>query len=309
MCRFCFKEMKILKNFYENEFKKSNLSIFNIPITELVEYSDAKFEKITGRPQPFKEYSDEDMSKLAKSISEYGVLQPISVRPYNGKYQIIAGRNRTKAAIIANKSTVPAIVYPKLDDMQSAIIMLDTNLRQRTKLSYSELGFAYRMKMELLNCRGRRNDIFNDGLKTDSLSETGKSNSHSRRTVANFIRLTYLIPELLEMVDNGKLGLIVGVQLSYMKLNNQIYILNELRKGLKISKTDAEKLRNIECNRDLKSEDISFLYSKKEKPLTITINSQKLYEYEDIIKENPNIEELFFRFLDSYKVNLVQPLH
>lgn len=291
-------------------YKKSDLSIVKIPVKDLIEYSDNRFEAVAGRPQPFKEYSVEKLKELSKSIEEYGVLQPISVRPYNGKYQIMAGRNRTRAAIMAGKETVPAIIYPKVDDMQAAIIMLDTNLRQRRNLSYSELGYAYRMKIELLNRRGRRSDLYNDGQRIDSLSEAGTENSQSRRTVSNLIRLTYLIPELLELVDKGKLGVIVGVQLSYLRKESQILILNELLKiGIKIRKSDAERFRKIEKERELNSMDLNILCSTKEKPLTVTISTERLYEYEDIIRDNENIEELFFKFLDSYKRNFVQPLH
>ena len=95
-------------------YKKSDLSIVKIPVADLIEYSDSRFEDVAGRPQPFKEYSAEKLKELSKSIEEYGVLQPISVRPYNGKYQIMAGRNRTRAAILAGKDTVPAIIYPSL---------------------------------------------------------------------------------------------------------------------------------------------------------------------------------------------------
>lgn len=291
-------------------YKKSDLNIVKIPVVDLIEYSDSRFEDVAGRPQPFKEYSSEKLKELSKSIEEYGVLQPISVRPYNGKYQIMAGRNRTRAAILAGKDTVPAIIYPKVDDMQAAIIMLDTNLKQRRNLSYSELGFAYRMRMELMNRRGRRSDLYKDGQRIDSLSEAGTENSQSRRTVSNLIRLTYLIPELLELVDKGKLGVIVGVQLSYLSKESQIMILDELvKKGIKIRKSDAEQFRKIEKERELNSLDLNILCSAKEKPLIVTISTERLYEYEDIIRDNENIEELFFEFLDSYKRNFVQPLH
>lgn len=302
--------MVLLKIYYEEKYKKSDSDIFNIPIEDLIEYSDSKFERIAGRQQPFKEYSDEELSKLANSISQYGVLQPISVRPYNGKYQIMAGRNRTRAAIIAGKKTIPAIIYPKVDDIQAAIIMLDTNLIQRKNLSYSELGYAYRMKMELLNRRGRRSDLVKDSQRVDSLSEAGVENSQSRRTVSNLIRLTYLIPELLESVDKRKLGVVVGVQLSYLKKESQILIFNELvNKNIKIRKTDAEKLRRMEKNQDLCLWDIRNMSSKKEIPMTVTISGKRLNEYKDVIKDIPNIEDLFFEFLESYKSNFVQPLH
>ena len=188
--------------------------------------------------------------------------------------------------------------------------MLDTNLIQRKNLSYSELGYAYRMKMELLNRRGRRSDLVKDSQRVDSLSEAGVENSQSRRTVSNLIRLTYLIPELLESVDKRKLGVVVGVQLSYLKKESQILIFNELvNKNIKIRKTDAEKLRRMEKNQDLCLWDIRNMSSKNEIPMTVTIRGKSLNEYKDVIKDRPNIEDLFFEFLESYKSNFVQPLH
>lgn len=124
--------------------------IMVIPLERLVEYSDVAFESITGRPQPFKAHSQENLESLAKSIKGNGIINPIIVRPLDdGKYQILAGRNRTRASRICGKTDIPAIVRADIDDIGAAMIMLDTNLEQRPHLSYSENAYAYKMRVEL----------------------------------------------------------------------------------------------------------------------------------------------------------------
>ena len=130
--------------------------IKNIPMEFLIEYKDEQFESLTGRPQPFNAYSQEDLQNLAKSIYDQGVINPITVRPLNdGKYQILAGRNRTRAAKLAGKTEMPCIVRDDVDDVNAVLIMLDTNLEQRHKLSYSEKAYAYKMRLDLKKSQGK----------------------------------------------------------------------------------------------------------------------------------------------------------
>ena len=125
----------------------SAAKIVHIPLESLVEYSDDAFKTATGRDQPFKAYSKENLDTLAKSIKENGVINPIIVRPLdNGTYQILAGRNRKRAARLCGKETIPAIIRSDIDDDSAALIMLDTNLEQRPNLSYSEKTYAYKMR-------------------------------------------------------------------------------------------------------------------------------------------------------------------
>lgn len=175
-----------------------------LPLNKTVEYTDENFESITGRPQPFKTYSDERLDSLAKSIAEHGVIDPITVRPLpDGTYQVLAGRHRRRASLKNGATTIPAIIRSDIDDYQAAMIMLDTNLERRPDLSYSEKAYAYRMRMELYGSRGKRTDL--EGAdRVDSLSDAGKENKDSRRMVAYLIRLTHLHRNLIEMVDDGK---------------------------------------------------------------------------------------------------------
>ena len=121
----------------------SDAKIIMLSLDNLVEYTDNTFEALTGRPQPFKSHSQESLESLSKSIKENGVINPIIVRPLDdGKYQILAGRNRARASRICGKTDIPAIIRADIDDIGAAMIMLDTNLEQRPHLSYSEKAYA-----------------------------------------------------------------------------------------------------------------------------------------------------------------------
>lgn len=279
--------------------------IVMLPMEQLVEYRDEMFEKITGRPQPFHAYSQEDMLALSKSIEAHGVIDPITVRPIDGnKYQIIAGRNRTRASALCNKKEVPAIIRLDIDDIDAAMIMLDTNLEQRHNLCYSEKAFAYKMRLDLQNRQGRRSYLTETGERIDTLSEAGKERKESRRTVAYLIRLTYLIPELLSLVDRGKIGFKVGVELSYLKTETQRYLLETvIPTGIKLKPEAAHELRQAEESGPLSPETIRNVCTAKPKtfPTSITISGKRLQEYADILSGAANIEELFLDFLKQYR--------
>ena len=287
--------------------------IANIPMDLLVEYKDEQFENITGRPQPFNAYSQEDLEALAKSISEQGVINPITVRPTeDGRYQILAGRNRTRASKLVGKTEMPCIVRTDLDDISSALIMLDTNLEQRHQLTYSEKAYAYKMRLDLKRSQGKRTDLQEGAEKLDTLSEIGAQNKQSRRTVAYLVRLTYLIPELMQLVDSGKLNFKIGVAISYLSEYMQRYLLNEIIPlGIKVKNSHISELRDLD---ECRCEDVAEIKQVFFKPQTvnlstITISGDKLKEYSDIIKDAKEVEKLFFEFLESYRKNCVQQVH
>lgn len=275
-----------------------------IPLEKLVEYSDEAFESITGRSQPFKAHSLESLESLSKSIKENGVINPIIVRPLdNGKYQILAGRNRSRASRVCGKTDIPAIVRVDIDDIGAAMIMLDTNLEQRPYLSYSEKAYAYKMRVELQRSQGKRTDI-DGGRKVDVLSEVGKDNNESRRMVAYLIRLTYLITPLVDMVDDGLLGFKIGVAISYLKTETQKILYNDfIIQGVKPNLKHISELRELEKCSEISGEVLSkILLPKEKRPVNkITIKSDKLEAYTDIFNSEKNIEILFIQFLESYK--------
>ena len=277
-----------------------------LPLAKLVEYKDDNFERTTGRPQPFRTYSQEDLESLAKSIAEHGVIDPITVRPFEGgKYQIIAGRHRTRATALCGLAGIPGIIRD-IDDVEAAKIMLDTNLEQRHNLLYSEKAYAYRMRMELEGCQGKRTDLAEAGEKVDRLAEVGRKNKDNRRTVADLIRLTYLLPGLLKLVDEGTIGFKVGVQLSYLPAFAQNHLLDTIIPAIpykkKIKPMQASVLREMHKSDTLTTDSMEEVFRKqKNAPASFSISGKKLSAYADLLNDRDEIERLFLEFLENYK--------
>ena len=180
---------------------------------------DIPLEKLIPFPNhPFKVRDDEEMNKLVESVSENGVLVPAIVREKdNGDYEIISGHRRKFASEIAGKSTLRCIIS-NLDDDAATVIMVDSNI-QRENILPSEKAFAYKMKLDAMKHQGKRTDLTSVQTAQKSktsralLSEqTGKSQDQIRR----YIRLTYLIPELLQMVDEGRMKMLPAVEISFL---------------------------------------------------------------------------------------------
>lgn len=281
--------------------------VVHLPISKTVEYSDEDFERATGRPQPFKVYTEDRMESLCKSIADIGVIDPITVRPLpDGTYQVLAGRHRRKASIRIGAETIPAIIRSDISDYQAAMIMLDTNLERRAELSYSEKAYAYKMRMDLQHSRGRRTDL-EGGQKVDTLGELGKENKESRRTVAYLIRLTWLIRPLLEMVDEGTLGFKVAVAISYLSQETQNKLYEEIiLPGEKVKQSQINELKVLETYGAVSSESLQALFRKPAKPKiqAVTISSDVLSDYADILPDSKEVERLFLEFLQTYRCSL-----
>lgn len=191
--------------------------IRQIPVSKLIPFDG----------QPFKPYSIEKMERFIVNIKENGIINPIIVRPLGeGKYQILAGHNRTEAAKLLGMVTVPCIVK-ECDDRSANLIMVDTNLEQREELLPSERAFAYKIKKE-----------------NSSVSEIAKHNGENRKEVQRYLRLTELIPPLLDKTDKKKLPLVIAVELSYLSEEEQqaVYEFTECH-GYKVTAAIAKKLR------------------------------------------------------------------
>ena len=181
--------------------------IRQVPITELHPFKD----------HPFKVLDDEAMLKTVESMARFGVLNPLIVRPRaEGGYEIISGHRRQHAARLAGMKTLPVIVR-QLDDDQAILQMVESNLQQET-IRPSERAFAYKMKMEVLKHQGARTDLTLSqvGEKLWSVTQVGAAAQESERQVHRYIRLTHLIPELLELVDQKKISFNPAVELSYL---------------------------------------------------------------------------------------------
>ena len=171
---------------------------------------------------PFKVLDDEAMQRTVESVAQFGVLAPLVVRPREeGGYEIISGHRRQHAAELAGLKTLPVIVR-NMDDDQAVIQMVDSNL-QRESILPSERAFAYKMKLEAIKNQGARSDLTSSqvGMKLQSLDIVGKDAGDSRNQVHRYIRLTNLIPELLDLVDQKKISFNPAVELSYLTADEQ----------------------------------------------------------------------------------------
>lgn len=184
----------------------------------LPDIQDIPLELLDDFPNhPFKVRDDEDMLKLVESVSERGVLVPAIVRPKaDGRYELISGHRRKKASEYANKKTLRCIVSD-MDDDAATIVMVDSNI-QRTDIFPSEKAFAYKMKLDAMKHQGERTDLTSRplGEKLLSIEEIAENSEDSARQIQRYIRLTYLVPELLEMVDEGKIKMRPAVEISYL---------------------------------------------------------------------------------------------
>ena len=193
---------------------------------------------------PFKVLDDERMDMLVDSIRENGILNPVIVRPdQNGDYEMISGHRRLHAAGIAGLQKIPAIVKEMSDD-EAIINMVDANI-QREEILPSERAFSFKMKMEAMSRQGQRNDL-TSGHNVPKLTtdEIGEENGMSGRQVKRYIRLTELIPELLESTDNKKISLVMAVDLSYLDEQVQKWVYEYYHDNGFLKPVQVEALRN-----------------------------------------------------------------
>ena len=212
-----------------------------IPISELVPFKD----------HPFKVVDDEAMLRTTESIAQYGVLTPLIARPLeDGTYEIISGHRRVHAAQAAGLTEVPVIVRG-MDDDAATVLMVDSNL-QREHILPSERAFAYKMKLEAVKRQGERTDLTADGTsrqvvgKLEAADVLGQTTGESGRQIQRFIRLTYLIPELLDLVDEKKISFNPAVELSYLKPTEQEMFLSVMEWSQNApSLSQAQRLKKL----------------------------------------------------------------
>lgn len=232
-------------------------TVLDIPLSEISDFPN----------HPFKVRMDEAMMEMADSIRQYGVLVPGMVRQKpDGGYEMIAGHRRKAASELAQKETMPCLVRDLTDD-EAIIIMVDSNLQRETLLP-SEKAFAYRMKLEAMKRQGQRTDLTLSPVATklDSAGQIGKQSGESRDQVFRYIRLTYLIPPLLDMVDEGKVAMRPAVELSYLPEDEQT-MLHEMIKleDCTPSHAQAIKMRRFAEEGKL-SEEVILSIMQEEKP-------------------------------------------
>lgn len=227
----------------------------------------------TPKIHPFKVRDDEAMQEMAESIKRYGVMTPGVARPLpEGGYELVAGNRRKRASEIAGVDTLPVIVR-ELDDDAAIILMVDSNLQRETLLP-SEKAFAYKMKLDAMKRQGERTDLTSTPLVQKLSVETvGEQSGDSREQVRRFIRLTELVPSLLDMVDEKQIALRPAVELSYLPKDQQELLLQVMERD--------EVFPSIKQANELR------YYSKEgrlnEDTMTVILNQEKPLEHKVVL--------------------------
>ena len=252
---------------------------------------------------PFHVAEDETLSELAESIKEFGIVTPIITRPKedgNG-YEVIAGQRRVRASELAGINTIPAFVLP-LDRDRAIITLVDSNL-QRENILPSERAFAYKMKSEAMKRQGFRTDLTSSqvGTKLRTDDKVAQGFGVGRMTVQRFIRLTELIPPILQMVDEGKIALTPAVELSFLKKDEQenLFATMESEEATP-SLSQAQRMKSLSQSGRLDM-DMIFAIMTEEKgnqKETLKINTSKLKKYFPKDTTPKQMEETIIRLLE-----------
>ena len=254
---------------------------------------------------PFKVLDDEAMTRTVESIAQYGVLAPLIARPRpEGGYEIISGHRRQYAAKLAGLDTLPVIVRQMSDDA-AVILMVDSNL-QREHILPSERAFAYKMKLKALKNQGARSDLTSCqvGTKFRADESLAEDSGESARNVQRFIRLTNLIPELLDMVDEKKIAFNPAVELSYLDESQQRDFLEAMEDTQNApSLSQAQQLKKLAQQREFSYEkafDVMGQEKKNEKD-TVTIKNETLRKYFPRSYTPKQMEEKIIQLLDAWQ--------
>lgn len=254
---------------------------------------------------PFKVKQDDDMAEMVESIKKYGVLVPALVRPKeDGGYEMVAGHRRKFAASLAGVSEIPCIVRSLTDD-EATIIMVDSNL-QREKILPSEKAFAYKMKLEAMKRQGQRSDLTSTPLvsKSRSNEELGQKNGDSREQVRRFIRLTELIPPVLQMVDDGKIAFRPAVELSYLSKEQQESLYSTMEcEDCTPSLAQAIKMKEFSKDGKL-TDEVILSIMQEEKPNQreqLKIPKERISKYFALGTPAQKIEDTIIKALELYR--------
>lgn len=286
-------ELKSVDDLFATEESRADAQrkkVQNIPLEELHPFKN----------HPFKVKDDAAMQDIVDSVREYGVLVPAIARPDpNGGYELIAGHRRHYASELAGKETMPVIVRD-LDDDAATIIMVDSNL-QREELLPSERAFAYKMKLEALKHQGKKT-LDQLGPKW-STQEIGKAGNDSMSQVKRFIRLTELIPTLLDMVDERKIAFNPAVELSYLKKEEQTLLLEamdseqatpSLSQAQRLKKFSQQKMLSLDVMRAVMSEE------KKNDLDRVTLKNETLRKYFPKSYTPKQMEDTIIKLLEGW---------
>ena len=280
----------------ENRQEEQREQVQQIPIDALHPFTN----------HPFKVLDDEAMTRTVESIAQYGVLAPLIARPRpdGDGYEIISGHRRQYAAKLAGLETLPVIVR-NMDDDAAVLLMVDSNLQRETILP-SERAFAYKMKLEALKNQGARSDLTSSqiGTKLRADEKVAQDLGESRNQVQRFIRLTNLIPELLDMVDEKKIAFNPAVELSYLDESQQRDFLEAMEDTQNApSLSQAQQLKKMAQQGEFSYEkafDVMGQEKKSEKD-TVTIKNETLRKYFPRSYTPKQMEEKIIQLLDAWQ--------
>ena len=279
----------------ESRQEQQREQVQQIPIGELFPFKN----------HPFKVLDDESMQRTVESVEQYGVLSPLIARPRpEGGYEIISGHRRQHAAQLAGLDALPVIVR-QMDDDAAVLLMVDSNL-QRENILPSERAFAYKMKLEALKNQGARSDLTSTQLvsKLRSNEQLGAENNQSRETVRRFIRLTNLVPELLDMVDEKKIAFNPAVELSYLGESQQrdfLEAMNDTQNAPSLSQ--AQRLKRLAQEGHF-SYDVAFAVmgeEKKDELDKVVIKNDTLRKYFPRSYTPKQMEDTIIKLLDQWQ--------
>ena len=279
----------------ENRQEEQREQVQQIPIDDLHPFTN----------HPFKVLDDEAMTRTVESIAQYGVLAPLIARPRpEGGYEIISGHRRQYAAKLAGLDTLPVIVRQMSDDA-AVILMVDSNL-QREHILPSERAFAYKMKLEAIKNQGARSDSTSSqvGMKLQVLDIVGQEAGDSRNQVHRFIRLTNLVPELLDMVDEKKIAFNPAVELSYLDESQQRDFLEAMDGTQNApSVSQAQQLKKMaQCGEFTYKKAFDILgQEKKSEQDTVTIKNDILRKYFPRSYTPRQMEKKIIQLLDAWQ--------
>lgn len=275
------------------------------------EIKKIKLEDIVAfKNHPFKVEDNESFKELVQSIKENGLLNPIIVRPKDNKYEIISGHRRLKAMELNGNDEIETYIK-ELSDDEAVIQMVDSNL-QRDKILPSEKAFAYKMKLDAIKHQGKRTSVHND-QKLNSRDKIAENSNESSSMIRRYIRLTYLIPELLNIVDrtyekNDKhsitMGLLPAVELSYLNKDEQMLVYSEMTyEDLSPSHAQAIRIRKLSEKKQLNAETLEDI-----------LTEQKGNQHEQISFNKENIEKALpyeltkrdKRYIERYIIKAIQ---
>ena len=279
----------------ESRQEQQREQVQQIPIGELFPFKN----------HPFKVLDDESMQRTVESVEQYGVLSPLIARPRpEGGYEIISGHRRQHAAQLAGLDALPVIVR-NMDDDAAVLLMVDSNL-QRENILPSERAFAYKMKLEALKNQGARSDLTSTQVvsKLRSNEQLGAENNQSRETVRRFIRLTNLVPELLDMVDEKKIAFNPAVELSYLDESQQrdfLEAMNDTQNAPSLSQ--AQRLKRLAQEGHF-SYDVAFAVmgeEKKDELDKVVIKNDTLRKYFPRSYTPKQMEDTIIKLLDQWQ--------